>query len=47
MSPQKNCLVVIDEAYAEFNDTSAVSLLKDHDNLVVTRTFSKWYVKNL
>jgi len=34
-------LVVIDEAYHEFADESAVPLLKDHENLVVLRTFSK------
>jgi histidinol-phosphate aminotransferase len=34
-------LVVIDEAYHEFAGSSAVPLLKDHENLVVLRTFSK------
>lgn len=34
-------LVVIDEAYHEFAEHSVVPLLKDHDNLVVLRTFSK------
>lgn len=34
-------LVVIDEAYHEFSEQSAVPLLKDHDNLIVLRTFSK------
>jgi histidinol-phosphate aminotransferase len=34
-------LVVVDEAYHEFADRSAVPLLGDHDNLVVLRTFSK------
>jgi histidinol-phosphate aminotransferase len=34
-------LVVVDEAYFEFADETAVSLLKQHDNLVVLRTFSK------
>ncbi|HYO61870.1 MAG TPA: aminotransferase class I/II-fold pyridoxal phosphate-dependent enzyme, partial [Actinomycetota bacterium] len=35
--------VVVDEAYGEFapDGTSAVSLLAEHDNLVVVRTFSK------
>jgi histidinol-phosphate aminotransferase len=40
-------LVVVDEAYAEFIDDpsigSAVDLLGDFPNLVVTRTFSKAY----
>jgi histidinol-phosphate aminotransferase len=34
-------LVVIDEAYHEFAEHSVVSLLNDHENLVVLRTFSK------
>src|SRR5688572_27467460 len=34
-------LVVIDEAYHEFAEHSVVPLLKQHDNLVVLRTFSK------
>ena len=34
-------LVVIDEAYHEFAEHSVVPLLRDHENLVVLRTFSK------
>jgi histidinol-phosphate aminotransferase len=34
-------LIVIDEAYYQFADHSAVPLLDDHENLVVLRTFSK------
>jgi histidinol-phosphate aminotransferase len=34
-------LVVIDEAYHEFAGRSVVPLLKEHDNLIVLRTFSK------
>ena len=34
-------LIVIDEAYHEFSEQSAVPLLNDHDNLIVLRTFSK------
>jgi histidinol-phosphate/aromatic aminotransferase/cobyric acid decarboxylase-like protein len=34
-------LIVVDEAYHEFADHSAVPLLGDHENLVVLRTFSK------
>ncbi|SFR43227.1 histidinol-phosphate transaminase [Halogeometricum limi] len=37
-------LVVVDEAYGEYaREPSAISLLDDHDNLAVTRTFSKAY----
>jgi histidinol-phosphate aminotransferase len=37
-------LVVVDEAYGEFTDEpSCVDLLADHENLAVTRTFSKAY----
>jgi histidinol-phosphate aminotransferase len=37
-------LVVIDEAYMEFagREHSSTSLLREHANLVVLRTFSKW-----
>lgn len=34
-------LIVVDEAYQEFANHSAVPLLSDHENLVVLRTFSK------
>lgn len=34
-------LIVVDEAYHEFANHSAVSLLSDHQNLIVLRTFSK------
>jgi histidinol-phosphate aminotransferase len=34
-------LVVVDEAYHEFAEHSVVQLLREHENLVVLRTFSK------
>ncbi len=34
-------ILVIDEAYAEFSQQSVLSLLEQHPNLVITRTFSK------
>ncbi len=41
------CLVVVDEAYAEFADApefgSALELLRAHENVLVLRTFSKAY----
>jgi histidinol-phosphate aminotransferase len=36
-----NGLVVVDEAYWEFSNQTAVPLLEQHPNLVVLRTFSK------
>jgi len=36
-------LLVIDEAYADFADGTALELVKKYDNVVVTRTFSKSY----
>jgi|GEM_PF-10156 len=38
----KKCVVVIDEAYAEFSGGSALPLLDKYPNLIVMRTFSKW-----
>lgn len=34
-------IVVVDEAYIDFGGESAIGLLKDYDNLIVVRTFSK------
>jgi histidinol-phosphate aminotransferase len=34
--------VVVDEAYIEFGGQSVVPLLREHANLLVLRTFSKW-----
>jgi histidinol-phosphate aminotransferase len=38
-----NGLLVIDEAYVEFAEASALSLLSKFENVVLTRTFSKAY----
>jgi histidinol-phosphate aminotransferase len=35
-------VVVLDEAYYEFSQKTLVPLVREHDNLVVLRTFSKW-----
>jgi histidinol-phosphate aminotransferase len=34
-------LVIADEAYADFSSSSCVSMLREHSNLMVLRTFSK------
>ena len=39
---EEQCLVIVDEAYAEFASWTAVPLLARYPNLVVMRTFSKW-----
>jgi histidinol-phosphate aminotransferase len=36
-------VLVVDEAYVDFAECSAVELVKKHENVVVTRTFSKSY----
>ncbi len=35
-------VIAVDEAYAEFAGESFADLVKDRDNLIVLRTFSKW-----
>lgn len=39
---QLETLIVVDEAYFEFSNLTAVGLLKKYDNLIILRTFSKW-----
>ena len=36
-------VLVIDEAYADFAGSSAIELVKGHENVIVLRTFSKGY----
>jgi len=42
-SAPASALVVIDEAYADFAEWTAIPLLKDYPNLVIVRTLSKSY----
>ncbi len=37
----KNCILIVDESYFEFYGESVCDLIGKHDNLIVTRTFSK------
>ena len=34
-------VVIVDEAYAEFSDWNALSLVEEFENIIITRTFSK------
>lgn len=36
-------IIAIDEAYGEFNDESAIDLIKENDNIILFKTFSKAY----
>jgi len=38
-----DALVILDEAYAEFSETTALPLLDRYENLLILRTFSKAY----
>ena len=38
---QKNCFLVLDEAYYMFGADTGISLLKEFDNVIILRTFSK------
>lgn len=39
----RDSLVIIDEAYAEFARTTSINLIKEYNNLIVIKSFSKSY----
>ena len=43
LADRLECPLVVDEAYADFAEENCVSLVLDHDNILVTRTLSKSY----
>ena len=38
---EKNIILLIDEAYIDFAPKSSVNLIKKHDNIIISKTFSK------
>ncbi|HTY15249.1 MAG TPA: histidinol-phosphate transaminase [Methanoregulaceae archaeon] len=38
-----DCVLFLDNAYVEFSDSDYLLLMKDHENLIIGRTFSKAY----
>jgi histidinol-phosphate aminotransferase len=43
LAERLGCPLVVDEAYADFADADCVGLVRDHPNVIVTRSFSKGY----
>jgi histidinol-phosphate aminotransferase len=43
LAEQLPCPLVVDEAYGDFAETDCVGLIRDHANVIVTRSFSKGY----
>ncbi len=41
LDANRDVVVIVDEAYVDFGGITALPLLKEYDNLVITRTFSK------
>jgi histidinol-phosphate aminotransferase len=43
LAARLECPLIVDEAYADFAETHCVSLVNEHPNVIVTRSFSKGY----
>lgn len=43
LASQCEGVLVIDEAYVDFAETNALSIVRDHDNVILLRTLSKGY----
>jgi histidinol-phosphate aminotransferase len=43
IADQLDCPLVVDEAYADFSDTNCIGLVREAENVIVTRTLSKSY----
>lgn len=41
LDANRDVVVIVDEAYVDFGGVTAIPLLKEYDNFVITRTFSK------
>jgi histidinol-phosphate aminotransferase len=41
LDANRDSVVIVDEAYVDFGGTTALPLLREYENLVITRTFSK------
>lgn len=43
LAEQLPCPLVVDEAYGDFSDANCLGLVKEHERVIVTRSFSKSY----
>lgn len=43
LAQRTDALILVDEAYVDFADTSCLGLLAQHENVLITRTLSKGY----